>query len=86
MPPIRIASACVFALMLFMGSTAAQASRKGLYPVTLCGPGLAYFCRLHGFFDGAPFRYNLAIYPGCIKWVRVETPYGWRRQRVIVCG
>jgi hypothetical protein len=54
--------------------------------VTRCGPDLGYLCRMHGTFSSAPFHYNLAIYPGCIKTVRVETPYGVERHRAIVCG
>jgi hypothetical protein len=41
---------------------------------------------MHGTFSSAPFHYNLAVYPGCIKTVRVETPYGVERHRAIVCG
>jgi hypothetical protein len=41
---------------------------------------------MHGYFTSAPFHYNLAIYPGCIRTVRVETPYGVERRRTVVCG
>jgi hypothetical protein len=64
----------------------AASSRERLYPLTQCGPDLAYLCRLHGSFASEPFHYNTAIYPGCIKTVAVETPSGVERRRVIVCG
>jgi hypothetical protein len=41
---------------------------------------------MHGHFDQVPFHYNLAIYPGCIKVVTVETPNGLERRRTLVCG
>jgi hypothetical protein len=64
-----------------------EASARGrLYPLTPCGPELAYLCPIHGYFDRAPFHYNLAIYPGCIKVVRVQTPHGIERRRTVVCG
>lgn len=62
------------------------ASARGLYPLTRCGPDLAYLCRIHGSFDAPPFHYSLAIYPGCIRTAYVETPNGVMRRRVIVCG
>jgi hypothetical protein len=82
---IRIAIVAAFVVAL--GGMANEASaRGGLYPLTRCGPDLAYLCPIHGNFDLTPFHYNLAIYPGCIKVVRVETPYGFERRRVLVCG
>jgi hypothetical protein len=70
-----------------LGGISNEASaRGGLYPLTRCGPDLAYLCPIHGYFDRAPFHYKVAVYPGCIKWVRVETPYGVERHRTIVCG
>jgi hypothetical protein len=63
----------------------ASAHRRN-FPLTRCGPYLDYLCPIHGYFDLAPFQYNLAIHPGCIKIVRVDTPYGVRRERAIVCG
>lgn len=81
---IRIGTAATMVVLLVCAEPAV--ARSASYPLTLCGPGLLHFCRIHGFFDSTPFRYNLAIYPGCIKWVRIETPHGMRRQRVLVCG
>jgi hypothetical protein len=70
-----------------LGSTLTDASARGrLFPVTLCGPSLAYLCPIHGYFDQPPFKYNVAIYPGCIQMQRVETPHGYRRLPVLVCG
>jgi hypothetical protein len=81
-PKIAIAA---FVVGLFGMSDAASAHGR-LYPLTRCGPDLAYLCRIHGYFDPPPFHYNLAIYPGCIQTIRVETPYGVERRRTIVCG
>ena len=61
-------------------------ARGGLYPLTRCGPDLAYLCPIHGYYDQPPFHYNLAVHPGCIKTVRVETPAGVERRHAIVCG
>jgi hypothetical protein len=70
-----------------LGSLPSEAyARGGRFPLTRCGPELAYLCPIHGYFDQAPFHYNVAVYPGCIKWVRVETPYGVERRRTVVCG
>jgi hypothetical protein len=79
--------AIVAAFVAMVGGISNEASaRGGLYPLTRCGPDLAYLCPIHGYFDSAPFHYNLAIYPGCIKVVPVETERGIRYQRAIVCG
>jgi hypothetical protein len=80
----RIAIAAVFVAAL--GSLPNQASARGLYPLTRCGPDLAYLCPIRGYFDLPPFHYNLAIYPGCIKIVDVQTPTGIERRRTVVCG
>jgi hypothetical protein len=80
---IAILAAFVAALA---GISNTAAARGGLYPVTRCGPDLAYLCPIHGYFDQPPFHYNLAIYPGCIKVVPVQTPNGIKRRRAIVCG
>jgi hypothetical protein len=56
------------------------------YPLTRCGPDLAYLCPIHGYFDQTPFHYNLAVYPGCIRTVSVQTPHGIERRRAVVCG
>jgi hypothetical protein len=80
---IAILAAFVAALA---GISNTAAARGGLYPVTRCGPDLAYLCPIHGYFDLPPFHYNLAIYPGCIKVVPVQTPHGIERRRAIVCG
>jgi hypothetical protein len=82
---IKIAVAALFVAGL--GAIPREASARGrLYPLTLCGPGLAYQCPIHGFFDQPPFHYNVAIYPGCLKTVKLDTPDGVRRERVLVCG
>ncbi len=81
---IAFAAAVVTATL---GSLPSEAyARGGRFPMTRCGPELAYLCPIHGYFDRAPFHYNVAVYPGCINWVRAETHYGVERRRVIVCG
>jgi len=81
---IAFAAAAVAAAALSLPSDAAAHGR--LYPLTRCGPDLAYLCPIHGYYDAPPFHYNLAIYPGCIQTQNVDTPYGVRRRRVVVCG
>jgi hypothetical protein len=84
---IAIVAAFVAAFVAALGGISNEASARGrLYPLTRCGPDLAYLCPIHGYFDQPPFHYNVAIYPGCIKVVPVETPYGIERRRVLVCG
>ncbi len=79
--------AIIAAFVAALGGISSEASARGrLYPVTRCGPDLAFLCPIHGYFDQAPFHYNVAVYPGCIKSVRVETPYGIESRRTIVCG
>jgi hypothetical protein len=79
--------AFVAAFVAALGSISSEASaRERLYPLTRCGPELAYLCPIHGYFDQAPFQYKLAIYPGCIKVVPVQTPSGIEHRRAIVCG
>ena len=69
------------------GCTLTEASaRTRNFPLTQCGPDQAYLCPIHGFFDAAPFTYSLAVYPGCLRRERVETPHGIRRRLVVVCG
>ena len=80
----KIAAIAIVAALGGMSNTASAHGR--LYPLTRCGPDLAYLCRIHGYFDSPPFHYNLAVYPGCIKVVPVQTPNGVQRQRTIVCG
>lgn len=79
--------AMIGALLLatFGVSNEAEAKRR-LAPVAQCGPDMAYLCPVKGFFDLAPFAYNLAIYPGCIRTERVHTPNGWKRRHVLICG
>jgi hypothetical protein len=70
-----------------LASTQGEASARGrLFPLTRCGPDLADLCPIRGYFNSVPFHYSLAIYPGCIKTERVETPYGMQYRRVLVCG
>jgi hypothetical protein len=79
--------ATVAAIVTVLSGVSNEASARGrLYPLTRCGPDLAYLCPIHGYFDQIPFHYSLAIYPGCIKVVPVETPNGIERRRVLVCG
>jgi hypothetical protein len=80
---IAIVAAFVTALSGVLQETSA---RGRSYPLTRCGPDLAYLCPIHGYFDQAPFRYGLAIYPGCIKVVPVQTPNGIEHRRTLVCG
>jgi hypothetical protein len=77
-------SALIAALLSGLPNPASAHGR--LYPLTRCGPDFGYLCHLHGYFDLVPFHYNVAIYPGCIRTIRVETPYGVERRRTIVCG
>jgi hypothetical protein len=82
---IRIAIVAAFAAAL--GCISNEASARGrLYPLTRCGPDLAYLCPIQGYFNQPPFYYKLAIHPGCIKVVSVETPNGIERRRTLVCG
>jgi hypothetical protein len=80
----NIAVAAIVAVLAGLSSPAAAHARH--YPLTRCGPDLAYLCPIHGYFDSAPFHYNLAIHPGCIKVAQVQTPYGVERRRVLACG
>jgi hypothetical protein len=80
----RIAIAAIVAVLPAMFSPAS--AHQHLYPLTRCGPDLAYLCPIHGYFDAPPFHYSLAIYPGCIKVARIQTPNGIERRRVLVCG
>ena len=83
--PIRIAVLAM--IVAAMSGMRDEASARGrLYPLTRCGPDLAYLCPIHGFFDQPPFHYNLAVHPACIKVARVETPGGFERRRTIICG
>jgi hypothetical protein len=75
-----------FLIVVFAGTVSPASARGGLYPLTRCGPDLAYLCRIHGYFDTPPFHYKLAIYPGCIQTAAVETADGIVRRRVVVCG
>jgi hypothetical protein len=81
---IKIALALVVAVLAGASNPASAHGR--LYPLTRCGPDLAYLCRIHGYFDAPPFHYNLAVYPGCIKTIAVQTPRGIERRRTVVCG
>jgi hypothetical protein len=79
-------AAAVVAIAAGFVPSSASARHGRLFPLTRCGPDLAYFCPIHGYFDQTPFHYNLAIYPGCIKMVGVETPNGIERRLTLVCG
>lgn len=82
----RVKLATVFAGVLLGGTLSEVSARPRLYPLTQCGPDLDYLCPIHGYFDSVPFHYNLAIYPGCLRRERVETPRGIRRRLIQVCG
>lgn len=73
-------------VMMLAGAFSPASAHGRLYPLTRCGPDLAYLCPLRGHFDDAPFHYNLAVYPGCIKTVVVDTPQGPKRRKAVVCG
>lgn len=77
--------ALILAVAALVGASAPASARERHYPLTRCGPDLAFLCPIHGYFDGPPFHYNLAIYPGCIKRVPVQTPNGVESRRAIVC-
>ena len=79
----KIALALVIAVLAITSTEASARERK--YPLTRCGPDLAYLCPIHGSFDAAPFHYNVAIAPSCIKRVPVQTEYGVVHRRAIVC-
>lgn len=78
--------ASLAAIAVICGLSNAASARGRPYPLTRCGPDLAYLCPIHGYFDMTPFHYNLAIYPGCIRPVAVETPRGTGRRLAMVCG
>ena len=78
--------AIVAAFVAALGISNAASARARSHPLTRCGPDLAYLCPIHGYFDQAPFHYKVAVYPGCIKMVAVETPNGIEHHRSIVCG
>jgi hypothetical protein len=83
---LRVTFAAMVLAIAVGGLPSTASARHRLYPLTRCGPDLAYLCPIHGYFDSAPFHYNLAIYPGCIRMELVETPSGLRRRPVLVCG
>ena len=72
--------------LVLLGGTAYAAARSPLFPLTRCGPELEALCPIHGYFDAVPFHYSFAIYPGCLRSERVQTPHGLRRRLVLVCG
>lgn len=62
----RIGVAAAVAVGFLTGTSSYAPARSRLYPLTQCGPDLASFCPIHGYFDSVPFHYNLAIYPGLL--------------------
>jgi hypothetical protein len=82
----KVAAVAAFVAAALGGLSSEASARGRLYPLTRCGPGLAYLCPIHGYFDQAPFHYSAAIYPGCIKTVAIETPNGVERRKAVVCG
>lgn len=79
-----LAAATLTAAAIGWASDASAARRWP--PLTRCGPDLAYLCPIRGYFDLPPYRYTLAIYPGCLQKQRVDTPHGVRLRLVVVCG
>lgn len=79
----KIALAAFVALLAGLSNPAEARGRH--YPLTRCGPDLASLCPIHGYFDGAPFHYHVAVYPGCVRVAPVETPHGVRHRPVLVC-
>ena len=68
MPQIlKVAFAATAVAVAALSLPSDAAARGRLYPLTQCGPDLAYLCPIHGYYDAPPFHYNLAIYPGCIQ-------------------
>jgi hypothetical protein len=82
----KVGSVATLLAVVSFGTLTAASARGRLFPVTMCGPDLSELCPIHGYFGLAPFRYSLAVYPGCIQLRRVETPSGARLRRVLVCG
>lgn len=82
----RCSFGALFVAIFLVSSLSEASARRRTPPLTRCGPDLSYLCPIHGYFDLPPYRYNLAIYPGCLQWRRVETPQGIRLRRVLVCG
>jgi hypothetical protein len=85
-PVFKVAALVGLIVAVCLGVPKEASARGRLYPLTACGPGLAYLCPIHGYFDLPPFHYSLAIYPGCLQVRPVETPEGVRMRRVLVCG
>ena len=83
---LKVAFAATAVAVAALSLPSDAAARGGLYPLTRCGPDLAYLCPIHGYYDAPPLHDNLAIYPGCIRTLIVDTPEGPRRRRVLVCG
>ena len=74
----RIALAAAATLLIGLSNSAdARGYRYSHYPLTRCGPDLTDLCPLHGYFDGPPFHYHVAVYPGCVRVVQ--------GRRVLVC-
>jgi hypothetical protein len=73
-------------IVALCGMSDAASARGRLYPLTRCGPELGYLCPIRGYFNEIPFHYNVAIHPGCIKVLPVQTPNGIEHHRTIVCG
>ncbi|MBV8920759.1 hypothetical protein [Bradyrhizobium sp.] len=79
----KIALAALLALLAGLSNPAEARGRH--YPLTRCGPDLESLCPIHGSFDGAPFHYHVAVYPGCVRVASVETRHGLRHRPVLVC-
>jgi len=63
MPHLTKFVLAAIAAALLVGLSNPASAHGRLYPLTRCGPDLGYLCRIHGYFNSAPFHYNLAILP-----------------------
>lgn len=71
---------------VFFGLGVSSSADARPYPLTPCGPHLAYLCSLRGSFETRPFHYDLAIYPGCIRSINIRTRSGVQRRYELICG
>jgi hypothetical protein len=70
-----------------LGSTLTEASARGRpFPMTLCGPDLAFLCPIHGYFDLPPFHYSLAFLIGKCHLLGKAAPSPDVKQDVAGCA
>jgi hypothetical protein len=66
----------IVAAMAALGNISSEASARGrLFPLTRCGPNLAYLCRIHGYFDNG----TLPLRPRHLWSGGKETGRCWHR-------